>query len=202
VGKGKLKLSLCWTNWALRHEGVWGSEYTDLLLLTSALLGGEWSTSRLGRFTPGECAPGTHWIGGWVDLRAGLHDVEKKKLLTLPGLKLRLLGHPVRSQSLYRLSYPGSSLQYRTVKKHSRNIWTWLRTTLCKMELKVFGTVRSASLSCQWPSHKPSNSRTGEDACMSGSGRTLIQHCSWISLECLKRILSHLRQYSRCSGRD
>jgi hypothetical protein len=32
----------------------------------------------------GERAPGTHWIGGWVDLRAGLDDLEKKKFLTLP----------------------------------------------------------------------------------------------------------------------
>jgi hypothetical protein len=26
---------------------------------------------------PGERAPGTHWIGGWVDPRAGVEDVEK-----------------------------------------------------------------------------------------------------------------------------
>jgi hypothetical protein len=34
--------------------------------------GGEWSASCPGRFTPG-----THWIRGWVDPRAGLVDVEK-----------------------------------------------------------------------------------------------------------------------------
>jgi hypothetical protein len=33
------------------------------------------------RFTPGERAPGTHWIGGWVGPRAGLDDVEKRKLI-------------------------------------------------------------------------------------------------------------------------
>jgi hypothetical protein len=33
--------------------------------------------SRPSRFTPGETDPGTHWIGGWVGLRAGLYDVEK-----------------------------------------------------------------------------------------------------------------------------
>jgi hypothetical protein len=43
-----------------------------------------------------------------VGPRAGLDDVEKRKFLTLPGLELRLLGRPARSQSLYRLSYPGS----------------------------------------------------------------------------------------------
>jgi len=30
----------------------------------------EWSASSLGRFTPG-----THWISGWVDPRAGLDAV-------------------------------------------------------------------------------------------------------------------------------
>jgi hypothetical protein len=28
---------------------------------------GEWSASRTGRFTPGERAPGTHWIGAILD---------------------------------------------------------------------------------------------------------------------------------------
>jgi hypothetical protein len=78
------------------------------VFLTSALVGGEWSASRPGRFTPGERAPGTHWIGGWVDPRAGLDDVEKRKILTLPGLELRPLGRPASRQSLYRLLYPGS----------------------------------------------------------------------------------------------
>jgi hypothetical protein len=45
--------------------------------LTLALVGDEWPVSRPCRFTPGERAPGTHWIGGWVGPRAGLEDVEK-----------------------------------------------------------------------------------------------------------------------------
>jgi hypothetical protein len=45
------------------------------------LVGGEWSTSHPGRFTPEERVSGTHWIGGWVDLRAGLDDLEKTKFL-------------------------------------------------------------------------------------------------------------------------
>jgi hypothetical protein len=67
------------------------------IFLTLALVGGEWSTSRPGRFTPGERGPGTHWIGGWVDLRAGPDDLEERKFFTLPGLELRPLGRPVRS---------------------------------------------------------------------------------------------------------
>jgi hypothetical protein len=55
------------------------------VFLTSALVGGEWTTSRPGRFTPGERAPSTHWIGGWVDLRGGLNYLEKRKFLTPTG---------------------------------------------------------------------------------------------------------------------
>jgi hypothetical protein len=70
------------------------------IFLTSALVGGELSISRPGRFTPGERAPGTHWIGCWVDLRArldNLEDLERRKFLTPQGLELRLLGRPARS---------------------------------------------------------------------------------------------------------
>jgi hypothetical protein len=45
--------------------------------LTSALAGGEWSASRPCRFTPGKEPPGTHFIGGCVDPRADLDDMEK-----------------------------------------------------------------------------------------------------------------------------
>jgi hypothetical protein len=68
------------------------------IFLTSALVEGERSTSRPDRFTSGERAPFTHWIGGWVDFRAGLDDLEKRKFLTLPGLELRPLGRPARNQ--------------------------------------------------------------------------------------------------------
>jgi hypothetical protein len=46
---------------------------------TSAL-GGERPASRPGRFTLGERAPGTSWIGGWVGLRAGMDTVEYRKM--------------------------------------------------------------------------------------------------------------------------
>jgi hypothetical protein len=71
------------------------------VFFTSVLVGGEWSDSRPGRFTPRERVPGTHWIGDWVTPRAGLDDVEKTKFLTLLGLELRNLCRPARSQSLY-----------------------------------------------------------------------------------------------------
>jgi hypothetical protein len=82
------------------YGGVGVDEYTHIFL-TPALAGGEWSSSRLGRFTPWERAPGTHWIGGWVDPRASLDNVEKRIFVTLPGLELRPLGRPALSQCMH-----------------------------------------------------------------------------------------------------
>jgi hypothetical protein len=46
------------------------------------VVGGERSASRCGRFTPG-----AHWIGGWVNPRADLDDVEKRKILDPTGIR-------------------------------------------------------------------------------------------------------------------
>jgi hypothetical protein len=78
----------------------WGVIVQTHVFLTSALAVGELSASRPGRFTPGETAPGTHLIGVWMDPRAGMDDMEKRKFLTLPGLELRPLGRQARSQLL------------------------------------------------------------------------------------------------------
>jgi hypothetical protein len=58
--------------------------YTHIFL-TSALVG-KWSALPLGRITPWERARGAHCIGGWVDLRAGLDAMEKRKFLSPSGL--------------------------------------------------------------------------------------------------------------------
>jgi hypothetical protein len=50
-------------------------------------IGDEWSASRPGRFTPGERAPGTHSIGGWVGPKTGLDDVEKRKCFDPTGTR-------------------------------------------------------------------------------------------------------------------
>jgi hypothetical protein len=86
----------------------WGVDVEVHVFFISALVGGEWSASRPGRFIPGERAAATHWIGGWVGPRVGQNDVEKRKFLNLPGLELRPLRRPARRRSLYRLRYPGS----------------------------------------------------------------------------------------------
>jgi hypothetical protein len=84
-------------------EAYGGVDVQIHIFLTSALAGSEWSASRPGRYTIG-----THWMGGWVDLRVGLDVVEKRKFLTQPGLHLRSLGRPAHSQPLYPLRCPGN----------------------------------------------------------------------------------------------
>jgi hypothetical protein len=88
--------------------------YTHVFL-TSALVGSEWSASHSGRFTRGERAPGTHWIGGWVGPRASLDDMEKGKFLTLLGLELQSLGQPASRHSLYLQCYPSSYLSTESI---------------------------------------------------------------------------------------
>jgi hypothetical protein len=46
---------------------------------------------------PREIAPGTHWIGGWVGLRAGLDAVGKINLLLLLGFEPKFHSCPAPS---------------------------------------------------------------------------------------------------------
>jgi hypothetical protein len=120
----KVKLFLCITNSALRHEGVWGNGYIDPRILdlgTSC----RWSASRLGQFTPGERASGTHWIGSWVGPRTGLEDMEKEKFLPPPGLKLRPLGRPASSYTDRAIPAPvlwESTISSESYKKIVRSL--------------------------------------------------------------------------------
>jgi hypothetical protein len=64
-----------------------GEEYSFYSFLTSALDGGEWSASYPGctLHTEKNTPIGTHWIGGWAGLRAGLDTVDTT-LTELPQL--------------------------------------------------------------------------------------------------------------------
>jgi hypothetical protein len=73
------------------------------LFLTSVLEGGVWSASRSGRLYPRE-RPGTYCTGGWVGPEAGLDRCGKSRPTGIRSPDL-----PARSESLYRLRYPGSS---------------------------------------------------------------------------------------------
>jgi hypothetical protein len=113
------KLSLC----LIKHHGMktYGGGGVAPPFLTSALDGSEWSASRPCRFTPGERAPGTHWIGCWVGLSPGLDAVEKRKILHCGESNP---GSPALSPSLYWLRYPN----FRRIGEwiyRSTYSWTW-----------------------------------------------------------------------------
>jgi hypothetical protein len=76
---------------------------------------------------PWERPPGNHWIEGWVDPRTGLTAVEGRKILPLPGLELRPLGRPVRSQSLSRFS-PMNCKTYEIIKMNYEAGFSCLNT--------------------------------------------------------------------------
>jgi hypothetical protein len=85
------------------HRGTRGERrYSSYSFLTSTLDAGEWSASRSGRALP----PGTHLSGGRVGPRAGLDAEARGKILCL--CRESNPGRPVRSQTLYWLSYRGS----------------------------------------------------------------------------------------------
>jgi hypothetical protein len=58
---------------------------------------------------PGERAPRTHWIGGWVGRKAGLGAVEKRKKKYLARAANRTPGRPARRLWLYRLQNLGTN---------------------------------------------------------------------------------------------
>jgi hypothetical protein len=115
MGKGKFVFVLTLSTTPRRRMGKWmyRSRYSWI----------RQSTSRPDTLSPGK-DPSAHWKGDWVGLRAGPHEMEKWKSLTLPEFEFRPLGHPARSHycTLYRaphiftVSMVGLSLRLRIVK--------------------------------------------------------------------------------------
>jgi hypothetical protein len=98
--------------------------------------GDEFSALRSGRFTPGERAPGTHWIEYWVGSRAGL-----------PGIEPRFLGNPAhrpvtKPTELSRFWFPS---------------WAWLiqSTASQTSPLKSIATLSSGRAMAQAVSRRP-----------------------------------------------
>jgi hypothetical protein len=83
-----------------------------------------------------------------VDPRVGLDDVEKRTFLTLQALELQPLGRPVRNQSLYRLSYPGSSLYSLCCMKIVE--LSGVTTTLWAERLSNRGSIPSSGISLRY----------------------------------------------------
>jgi hypothetical protein len=85
---------------------------------------------------PGERTPGTHWTGGWVGPRADLDAKARRKILCLcRGLNP---GRPVRSQTLYWLSYPGYYILCINIKMDLRRMGCddvhWILLTLGRFQ--------------------------------------------------------------------
>jgi len=60
------------------RETVWVQRsYSSACLVGSAQDGGEWPVSHSGRFTSEDMVPGTNWVGGRLDSRAGPDAFEK-----------------------------------------------------------------------------------------------------------------------------
>jgi hypothetical protein len=108
---------------------------------------------------PAALPPGTHWIGGWEDLRACQDVVEKRQFLILTGLELRPLGRPVLSQSIYRLRYPGSILQdvpwVYAVRWFLRLVWVKKCCINMGHVLSGFGAMAASSRSAWWVTFTP-----------------------------------------------
>jgi hypothetical protein len=61
-------------------------------------------------------SPGTHWMGCWVDPRAGLDDLEKRKFLTLPWLELRPLRCPAVASRYTDYATPAPDIKWLKLK--------------------------------------------------------------------------------------
>jgi hypothetical protein len=89
--------------------GAHGGErrYSSYSFLTSALDGSQWSASRPGRALPPGKEPPVPIVqeAGWAPEPVWTQRLEEKSCLCRRSNQ----GRPVRSQSLYSLSYPGSS---------------------------------------------------------------------------------------------
>jgi hypothetical protein len=84
------------------------TRYSSYSFTTSALDGGEWSASRpCHAIPPGKGPPVPIVQEAGPQSRYG-HTGQRKNPLPLPGTEPRSPGRPVRSQTLYWLSYPGS----------------------------------------------------------------------------------------------
>jgi hypothetical protein len=98
-----------------RHTG--GAGVKLHALLPSALNGGQLSPSSPATWPMGQNG-GTHWIWGWVDPRASLYVLEKRK--TSCPSRASTPVHPALSQSLDWLCQPASSPEsWYTAKYHS-----------------------------------------------------------------------------------
>jgi hypothetical protein len=127
----------------LHTMGCGGGEEVYLLLVLD--LGTRWgwvvSVTPRPRFYPGESTHGTHWIEGWVGLRAGL-DAEAGGKLLCPSRGSKP-GCPVRCcQTLHWLNYPSSYSVWYDMKNQTNIILIFVlnmrrETLICNVMIYV-----------------------------------------------------------------
>jgi hypothetical protein len=64
-----------------------------------------------------------NYVGGWVDPRASLDDIAKRKFLTLPRLELRPFGQPAHRLAI-PTALPRPTLQVFIVPNEGANLCT------------------------------------------------------------------------------
>jgi hypothetical protein len=107
------------------NGGAWGKrKYSSYSFFTTAIDRGEWSASCPCRaLAPGKGPPvPMAQDAGWATKPFMTQESKGKILLPLLRMETQLPGRPVRSQTLYWLSHPGSSNSFSMIKTRTR--WT------------------------------------------------------------------------------
>jgi hypothetical protein len=113
-----------------------------------------------------------------VDPRTGLDDVEKRKFSTLPGLELRLLGRPARSQSVHRLRYPGAL----HLKEGRCNIFFWYSLQkVCNNEAGSSGVGRTLCISKHVQMSEALLMHDQRGYILRTGGQTKMSSCVWVA---------------------
>jgi hypothetical protein len=91
---------------------------------------------------------GAHWIGGGEGRRAGLHDMEKWKFLTLPGLELRPAVVRPEGSRYNGLRHRGSG--FKLEERLSPGIQVLLDTTGARIAAKTEDPTFSRQSAHRW----------------------------------------------------
>jgi hypothetical protein len=109
--------------------------------LTSTLNGSNWSASYIGHLTPGKSLSSTHWIGGWLDPRAGLDaTVKRKKSLPFSCLESNP-GHPAHDLVTILTELP----QMHEISYTTQLFWYFTNLILFKLGILSYGNAEQQS---------------------------------------------------------
>jgi hypothetical protein len=104
-------------------------KYSSCSLLASAIDGVTGQRRAPAALYPRERTTGTQWTGDWVGLRAGLDTEARGKILSpLAGIEPQSPSCPVRSQTLYWLSYPAHTGSLVILLKVWKESLYWIKS--------------------------------------------------------------------------